>query len=72
MKKLLIQQQVFSWRDRFHIMNEDGKECYFAEGELFTFGKKLHVYDTNNDERIYIEQKLFSFLPHYAYHVTFV
>ncbi len=65
MKKLLIQQQVFSWRDRFHIMNEDGKECYFAEGELFTFGKKLHVYDTNNDERIYIEQKLFSFLPHY-------
>lgn len=65
MKKLLIQQRAFSWRDRFHIMQEDGTELYYAEGEIFTFGKKLHVYDRNNDERVYVEQKVFSFLPRY-------
>ncbi len=65
MKKLLIQQQAFSWRSRFHIMDENGSERYYAEGEVFTLGKKLHVYDTRGEERIYIEQKLFSFLPRY-------
>ena len=63
--KLYIRQKVFSWRDRFSILDETGSERYFVEGELFSWGKKLHVYDTFGTEAAFIQQKVFSFLPRF-------
>ncbi|WP_073078179.1 LURP-one-related/scramblase family protein [Sporobacter termitidis] len=63
--KLYIQQKVFSWVDRFTVMDEAGRDKYYVEGELFSFGKKLHLYDMAGAERAFIQQKVFSFLPRY-------
>ena len=41
--KLLIQEKVFTWSDRFTVKNEAGEDRYYVEGELFSWGKKLHV-----------------------------
>lgn len=64
--KLLIEERVFSWTDRFTVRNENGEARYYVEGELFSWGKKLHVYDLNNREVAYVEQKLLTFKPRYA------
>ena len=64
--KLLIEEQVFTWRDRFTIMDEAGVERYYVEGELFSWGRKLHVTDLKGREVAYVEQQLFTFLPRYA------
>lgn len=63
--KLYIRQKVFSWVDRFTVMDETGQDKYYVEGEFFSFGKKLHVYDMTGAERTFIQQKVFSFLPRY-------
>ena len=63
--RLLIRQNVFSWKDRFSIKDENGNDRYFVEGELFSWGKKLHVYDRNGLEAAFIQQKVFSFLPRF-------
>ena len=64
--KLLIEDQVVTWRDRFTVMDEAGVERYYVEGELFSWGRKLHVTDLNGREIAYVEQQLFTFLPRYA------
>ncbi len=63
--KLLIEEHAFSWNDRFRICDEEGRDRYYAEGELFSWGKKLHICDRLGREVAYIEQKLFSFKPRY-------
>ena len=45
MMKLYMKEKVFSWTDKFTIVNERQKVRYTVEGEFFSFGKKLHVYD---------------------------
>lgn len=64
--KLLIEEQIFTWRDRFTVMDEAGVERYYVEGELFSWGRKLHVTDLKGREVAYVEQQLFTFLPRYA------
>lgn len=64
--KLLMEERVFTWSDRFAIRDEAGNPRYFAEGELFSWGKKLHVCDLAGREVAYIEQQLFTFKPRYA------
>ena len=61
-----MQQEVFSFADRFSIFDENGNERFYIEGEVFTFGKKLHFYELDGKERAFIAQKLFSFYPQYS------
>ena len=65
--KLYIKEHVFTWGDKFSVLNEQGEEVFFVEGEVFTWGKKLHVYNAAQQEVTYIEQELFTFRP--CYHV---
>ena len=65
--KFYIKQKVFSWSDKFTVMDEDGNSRYFVEGEIFSWGKKLHVYDGAGNEIAFIKQEVWSFLP--CYHV---
>ena len=60
-----MEQEIFSFTDRFSIFDERGNERFYIEGEVFSFGKKLHFYDPDGRERAFIDQKLFSFLPTY-------
>ena len=64
--KLLIEQEILTWRDKFTVMDESGNDRYYVKGELFSWGKKLHVCDLSGREVAYIEQQLFTFLPRYA------
>lgn len=64
--KLLIEEQIFTWRDKFTVMDEGGCDRYYVKGELFSWGKKLHVTDRGGREVAYIEQQLFTFRPRYA------
>lgn len=63
--KLYIKQKVFSWNDRFTVLDEFGRDRYFVEGEIFSWGKKLHVYDVDGREAAFIQQEIWSFLPRY-------
>ena len=63
--KLLIQEKIFTWNDRFTVKDEAGIDRYLVEGELFSWGKKLHVATPNGQEVAYVEQKLFTFRPRY-------
>ena len=67
--KLLIQQEIFTFRDRFTVMDERGCDRYYVKGELFSWGKKLHVTDLGGREVAYVEQQLFTFRPRYAVYV---
>lgn len=63
--RLILQQKVFSWVDRFRVWDEDGHDRYYVEGEFFSFGKKLHITDPSGQEVAFIQQKVFSFLPRF-------
>ena len=63
--KLYIKQKLFSWRDKFAVKDENKRDRWFAQGEIFTLGRKLHVYDANGIEVAFIRQKILSFLPRY-------
>lgn len=68
--KLYIRQKVFSWRDKFKVLDNRGEEKYNIEGEFISFGKKLHVYDLQGREVAFVAQKVFSFLPRYFVYVN--
>jgi uncharacterized protein YxjI len=61
-----MKQKVFSWRDRFSVKDENGSDRFFAQGELFTWGKKLHVHEPDGKEAAFIRQIVLSWLPRYA------
>ena len=67
--KLFIKQKVWSWKDKFTVLDESGDDRYAVEGEFFSFGKKLHVHDHNGDEVLYIEQELFHWMPCFKVYV---
>ena len=64
--KLLIEQEILTWRDKFTVMDDCGNPRYYVKGEFFSWGKKLHVTDLSGREVAYVEQQLFTFLPRYA------
>ena len=63
--KLYLKQKLFSFRDKFFVYDEWGKEKYSVEGEFFSFGKRLHVRDVNGNEIAFIKQRALSFSPRY-------
>ena len=67
--RLLIREKVFSWSDRFTVMDEGGSVRYSVEGQMFSWGKKLRIYDLAGQEVAYIEQKVMSFMPRYRVYV---
>ena len=66
MMKLYMKEKVFSWTDKFTIVNERQKVRYTVEGEFFSFGKKLHVYDAGGAEVAFLQEKLLSWMPRYT------
>ena len=63
--KIYIKQKVFSWRDRFAVKDASGADRYYAQGELFSWGRKLHIYAQNGQEVAFVRQKMWSWRPSY-------
>ena len=61
--QLYMKQKVFSWKDKFSVLNAYGEDKYYVEGKVFSFGKKLRIYDRNGSELAFVNQKLISLLP---------
>ena len=64
--KLYMKQKVFSWKDRFTVLGEDGDAAYTVEGKVFSLGKQLTVFNAREEEAAFIRQKVFSFLPRFS------
>ena len=67
--KLYLKQKLFSFKDKFFVYDEWGKEKYSVEGELFSFGKRLHVYDMFGNEVAFVKQRILSFSPRFKIYV---
>ena len=63
---LYMKQKVFSWKDKFSIMNSYGEDKYYVEGKLISLGKKLRIYDTAGNELAFVNQKLISLMPKFS------
>lgn len=68
--KLYIKQKVFSWADKFSIIDSNGAERYFVEGELFSWGHKLHILSSNGQEVAFVKQKLMTFMPKFEVYLN--
>jgi len=64
--RLYIKQKVFSFKDRFTIVDEFENVIYTVEGKVFSLGKKLKIFDAFQEEVAYIEEKVLSFRPRYS------
>lgn len=67
--KLYMKQKVFSWKDKFTVVDEQEMPRFYVEGEFLSWGKKLHVYDTQHNEAAFIREKVMSWLPRYIVEV---
>ena len=64
--KLYIKQKVFSFRDRFTVKDEFGRDCYSVSSELISLGKRLHIFDNTGREAAVVKEKLLTLLPKYT------
>ena len=62
---LYIRQKAMSLVDRFSVMDEQGNEKYYVEGELLFFGRRLHIFDVTGAEVGRVERKNWSFKSRY-------
>jgi uncharacterized protein YxjI len=63
--KLYIKQRIFSFGDKYDVLDADENVVFDVESELFTFGSKLHLYNTQGQELYYIKSKLTFILAQY-------
>ena len=68
--KLALKQKVFSLKEAFTVMNEDGDPIYQVAGKLISVGHKLTVRDLDGQEAAYIHQKVLSLVPKYFIEVN--
>lgn len=63
MKKLYIKQQVFSIGEKFTVMDEDQRPCYFVKGSFMKIPKTFRIEDEKGNEISLITKKVISLLP---------
>lgn len=68
--QLYINQKIFSFKDKFSVLDEYGNAKYYIEGEMFSWGKKLHLYDMYGNELAMIHQKAISFMPKFRVYIN--
>lgn len=63
--KFYIKQKVFSFRDKFNVMDENQNPVYQVLGKVFSIHNKLELLDMNNAMVLRSQKKLFRIFPHY-------
>lgn len=66
--RYLLRQRVLAWGDDYTIKNADGRDVYFVDGKVFSFGNHLSFQDMSGNELLQIRQKLLSIGPQYEIH----
>ena len=60
-----IREKFWSWGNKFSILDDAGKECYYVVGKVFSWGDKLSFQDLEGNELAFIDQKLLTWKPRY-------
>ena len=63
--KLALKQKVFSLKEAFTVLDEDGQPVYQVAGKLISLGHKLTISDMDGQEVGYVHQKLLALVPRY-------
>lgn len=64
--RYVMKQKIFSLGNDFTIKDDAGRDRYFVDGRVLSFGHKLSFQDMQNNELAFIRQKLFAWGPTYA------
>ena len=64
--QLYMKQKVFSWKDKFSIMDPNGEDKYYVEGKIISIGKKLRISDKADNELAFVNQKVVSLMPKFS------
>ena len=68
--KLALKENVFSLKESFQVLNEEGNPVYEVAGKLLSLGHKLTVTDMDGQEVAYIHQKVLSLTPKYFMEIS--
>ena len=61
-----MKEKILAWGDDFTIRDESGREVFYVDGKIFSFGDKLSFRDVaTRQELAVIDQKLLSVGPTY-------
>ena len=60
-----IKQRVFSFKDKFDVMNEAQEPIFKVEGKMFSIKNRLELLSLNEEVQFYAEKKLFRLFPEY-------
>lgn len=64
--RYLMKEKILSWGDDFKIRDESGREVFYVDGKVFSFGDKLSFRDVRSRQELaVIDQKLLSIGPTY-------
>lgn len=64
--RFYIKQKVFSFRDKFRIMDESQKELYQVSGKFLSIQNKLELLNMDGSTVLHAQKKVFSIMPKYT------
>lgn len=62
-RALLINQERFTWRDKFHIFDSSESIKYSVQGEFTSIKHHLHIYDKYGKKVGFVKEKLLTLRP---------
>jgi uncharacterized protein YxjI len=65
MRRLFVDQKLWSLRERFSVDDEDGGAVYTVEGSLFQIPKQFSINDPSGRQRARVWKKPVSWLPRF-------
>lgn len=65
MKKYYFKEKLFKIRDRYYILDENGKKSYYLDQDFKLVGYSATVTNLTNDKQMKIVKKLLNLLPKY-------
>lgn len=63
--ELYIKQRIFSLKDKYNVVDENGNIIFYVEGKVFSIGAKITLFDSFGNEMFYIKQVVPTFMPKY-------
>ena len=63
--RFYIKQKVFSFKDKFRIMDESQKELFTVEGKFISIQNKLQLLNMDGSQVLNAQKKLFKLFPRY-------
>jgi uncharacterized protein YxjI len=64
--RYVMKEKILSWGDDFKIRDESGRDVFYVDGKVFSFGDKLSFRDVRSGQELaMIDQKMLSIGPTY-------